>query len=159
MQSNNNNIPKLPNDIIFYILKLNRLEKSKNIQKKLLKESKVMRETIKEEYPEDYGIPKDYNWWKQPMGDVICELYNLQHTLFYGSDEEDYDNGNASLVRWCDQKGKDYLYQIYRERWHEWIYFNKKPKGLKKPNWMEKLYNYDCFIEDSSEEEDDENLS
>ena len=106
MQSN---IPKLPNDIIFYILKLKRLKEGERIQKSIKnkQQNSFMICAMKNGY-EPENVCKEIMTY-----DVLSEIYAME-----------------------DRKAMDILYNIYRERYENWIVFKEdKPKKLICPNW------------------------
>ena len=123
-----NNIPKLPNDMIFYILKLKRLKEGEKIQKVIKNSNKSLRE-----YCEKYA-DETLPYWKIAFNYCISDFYVE------------------------DRKSKYILYNIYRERYENWIVFgDDKPKKLKCPNWCKwkqktdkekhQLKLYKCFEE------------
>jgi len=101
-----NNIPKLPNDIIFYILKLKRLKEGERIQKCIKNSNKSLIE-----YCEDIADEK------HPVYKIA---FNYCIDFIYKEDRE----------------AKYILYDIYKERYERWIVWQEdKPKKLKCPNW------------------------
>ena len=124
----NNNIPKLPNDIIFYILKMNRLEEGKRVQK-VIKNKQQNNPHIKA--IEDGYKPK--NVWKDIYTNyIITELRDLGMNYRINEARDDY-----IFYDTFDMGAKYYLYKTYKIRFEDWLCFKDKPKHIKTPNWFE----------------------